>query len=304
LNPGLRVVIALGGNALALRGARLDAETQERRVAAAAEALAPLARAHELVVTHGNGPQVGWLALGDEARPLDALDAETEGLIGYWIERELAGRLPGKDVATLLTRVEVDPFDPAFGQPTKPIGPVYDQQTARRLAAERGWAVAQERAGWRRVVPSPEPRGLPGLRAVKVLVEAGVTVVCAGGGGIPVARDSEGRQRGVEAVVDKDLTTALLATALAADALLLLTDVPAIYADWPEPAREPLREVTPAEIRSLSLDAGSMAPKAEAALRFVEATGASAAIGALEDAAALLAGSAGTRVVAGLAGRS
>lgn len=304
MKPALRVVVALGGNALALRGARLDAETQERRVAKAAEALAPLARAHELVVTHGNGPQVGWLALGAGARPLDALDAETEGLIGYWIERELAGRLSGRDVATLLTRVEVDPNDPAFGRPGKPIGPVYDQETARRLVAERGWDVAQESAGWRRVVPSPEPRGLPGLRAVKVLLEAGVTVVCAGGGGIPVVTDSAGRQRGVEAVVDKDLTTALLATALAADALLLLTDVAGVYADWPDAAREPLGELTPAGIRGLSLEAGSMAPKVEAARRFVEATGARAAIGALEDAAALLAGTVGTQVVAGLAGRS
>jgi carbamate kinase len=300
----MRVVAALGGNALALRGARLDAASQERRVAAAAEALAPLARAHELIVTHGNGPQVGWLALGDDPRPLDALDAETEGLIGYWVERELAWRLPGRDLATLLTRVEVDPDDPAFRAPSKPIGPVYDEATARRLSEERGWSVARESAGWRRVVPSPEPRGLPGLRVVEVLLAAGVTVVCAGGGGIPVARDSEGRERGVEAVVDKDLASALLATLLGADALLLLTDVPAVYADWPEPACEPLGPVTPAGLRGLSLEAGSMAPKAEAAARFVDATGARAAIGALEDAAALLAGAAGTRVIAARPGRS
>lgn len=298
----MRVVIALGGNALAPRGASLDVASQERRVAAAAETLAPLARQHRLVVTHGNGPQVGWLALAGAARPLDALDAETEGLIGYWIERELAWRLPGADVATLLTRVEVDPADPAFGAPSKPIGPVYDEETARRLAAERGWRVAPESRGWRRVVPSPEPRGLPGLRSVEALLAADVTVVCAGGGGIPVVCDAGGRQRGVEAVVDKDRVSALLATALGADALLLLTDVAAVYADWPEPARQALDELTPAQIRALSLEAGSMAPKAEAVARFVEATGKRAAIGALEDAAALLDGRAGTQVVSGTAG--
>jgi carbamate kinase len=293
----VRVVAALGGNALARRGERLEAAAQERRVAAASEVLAPLARDHELVVTHGNGPQVGWLAQAGDGRPLDALDAETEGLIGYWIERELAGRLVGRDVATLLTRVEVDPGDPAFRDPTKPIGPVLDEAAARRLAEELGWTVAPEAAGWRRVVPSPEPRGLPGLRVVEVLLGAGVTVVCTGGGGIPVVSGQDGRQRGVEAVVDKDLASALLATRLGADALLLLTDVPGVYADWPEPARELLGRISEAELAGLALEPGSMAPKVEAARRFVAAGGAHAAIGALGDAAALLAGTAGTRVV-------
>jgi carbamate kinase len=251
-----------------------------------------------MVVTHGNGPQVGWLALGppEGTRPLDALDAETEGLIGYWIERELASRLPGRDVATLLTRVAVDAADPAFDHPTKPIGAVYDESKARRFERDHGWTIARERTGFRRVVPSPEPRSILGLRAVRVLIEAGVTVVCAGGGGIPVVCESDGRQRGVEAVIDKDLVSALLARALGADALLLLTDVPAVYADWPEPAREPLASVTPAELRGRRFEPGSMAPKVEAACRFVESGGRFAAIGALEDAAAVLAGTSGTRV--------
>lgn len=294
----MRVVAALGGNALAPRGTPLDAASQERRVARAAEALAPVARSHELVVTHGNGPQVGWLAQAGDERPLDALDAETEGLIGYWIERELAGHLPGRDVVTLLTRVLVDPADPAFARPTKPIGPLYDEAQARRLAGERGWSIAREHGGWRRVVASPEPRELPVRRSVETLLESGATVVCAGGGGIPVARGPDGRTSGVEAVVDKDLCSALLARQLAADALLLLTDVPAVFGDWPEPAHEPLGDVTPERLRGLTLEAGSMAPKVEAALRFFEATGGRAAIGALEDADAVLAGDAGTRLVA------
>jgi len=295
----VRIVVALGGNALALRGSAFDAASQEQRVGLAADALAPLARAHELVVTHGNGPQVGWLASEGGTRPLDAIDAETEGLIGYWIERELSGRLPGRDVATLLTRVEVDPHDPAFATATKPIGPVFPEETARRLAKQRGWSLVREPTGWRQAVASPEPRALPALRAVRLLLEAGITVVCTGGGGIPVVREADGTQRGVEAVVDKDLASALLASELCADALLLLTDVSAVYDDWPEPARRPVVRATPGELRARSFESGSMAPKVEAACRFVEHTDGFAAIGALEEAAAVLAGTRGTRVAAG-----
>lgn len=300
----MRIVAALGGNALLRRGEPLAADLQRRNVARAVEALAPLGRGHELVVTHGNGPQVGLLALQSLAYaevapyPLDVLGAESEGMIGYLLEQELVNALPGRPVATLLTQVVVDADDPAFAHPTKPIGPLYREQEARRLAQERGWSIARDGDGWRRVVPSPEPRRIVELSTIRLLVEAGVLVVCAGGGGIPVLADSAGALRGVEAVIDKDLAAALLATSIGADRLLLLTDVDAVYRGYGAPVAEAIREVTPSELRAELLPAGSMAPKAEAACRFVEQTGGRAAIGALEDAAALAAGERGTQVLA------
>ena len=295
------VVIALGGNALLRPGERPEVEIQRENLRAAAAAIAGIARRHSIVVTHGNGPQVGWLALQAEAAagrpdPLDVLGAESEALIGYLIEQELAPLLPGRELATLLTQVEVDPGDPAFARPTKPIGPLYAEARARALAAERGWQVAAVPGGFRRVVASPEPRRIRELNVIRRLVGAGVIVICAGGGGIPVAPTGAGALRGIEAVIDKDLTSALLAAELGADALLLLTDVDAIYADWPAPAQRPIRHATPAELRARQLPAGSMGPKAEAACRFVERTGGLAAIGALADAARVLAGDAGTTV--------
>jgi carbamate kinase len=257
------------------------------------------------VVTHGNGPQVGWLALQAQAAGagaatrLDLLDAESEGLIGYWIEQELGSRLPGRELVALLTQVEVDPADPAFARPTKPIGPVCGEAQARALAGAHGWTFAPVAGGFRRVVPSPEPLAIRELRAIELLVAAGVVVVCAGGGGIPVARTAAGAWLGVEAVVDKDLSTALLASALGADVLLLLTGVDAVYADWPEPARRPISRTGAAHLRALSFEPGSMGPKVEAACRFVEAGGTRAAIGALGDAERLLAGEAGTQITAG-----
>ena len=298
----MRVVAALGGNALLRRGEPFDAATQRANVRVAVDALAALARAHALVVTHGNGPQIGLLALQSEAMrgvgstPLDVLGAQSEGLIGYLIDQELASQLPGRDVATLLTQVAIDPDDPAFLAPTKPIGPVYGEAEARRLAAERGWRVARDGAHWRRVVPSPAPLRILERRTIELLVAAGVIVVCAGGGGIPVVVGPDGRIVGVEAVIDKDLSAALLAAEIGAEALLLLTDVPAVWADWPHPARTPIRDTTPAELRRRSFEAGSMAPKIEAVCRFVERTGRMAAIGALRDAGAILAGAAGTVV--------
>ncbi|MEW6269996.1 MAG: carbamate kinase [Thermodesulfobacteriota bacterium] len=298
----MRVVVALGGNALLRRGERPEAEVQRANVRRAAASVAALAREHAVVVTHGNGPQVGLLALQSlgcpavAPYPLDVLGAESEGMIGYLIEQQLAGFLPGRDVATLLTQVEVDAGDPAFAAPTKPIGPVYDEADARRLARERGFPVAPDGAGFRRVVPSPEPRRIRELRAIEVLLAAGVLVVCAGGGGIPVVTTPEGGIRGVEAVVDKDLASALLARELAADALLLLTDVPAVLTEWPGPGGTPIRHATPAELRARRFAPGTMAPKVEAACRFVEGGGALAAIGALDDAARLLHGDAGTIV--------
>jgi carbamate kinase len=292
----VRVVIALGGNALLRPGEQPEIETQRRNLRRAAAAIAAVASRHSVVLTHGNGPQVGWLAMQSAAgreSPLDVLGAESEALIGYLIEQELAPLLPGRELATLLTQVEVDAGDPAFRAPTKPIGPVEEPARARRLAAERGWSFAPAREGLRRVVASPEPRRIRELGVIRRLVDANVLVICAGGGGIPVAPLPGGALRGVEAVIDKDLTSALLATELGADALLLLTDVDAVYQDWPD-ARRAIRHTTPAALRALGLAPGSMGPKAEAACRFVERTRGRAAIGALSDAARVLAGEAGT----------
>ncbi len=298
----MRVLAALGGNALLRRGEPADAETQRRNVAVAAASLAALGREHELVVTHGNGPQVGLLALQSESYrevapyPLDVLDAESEGMVGHLLELALRNELPGRELVTVLTEVVVDAADPAFASPSKPIGPVYEAEQAQRLAAERGWTVGPDGDAFRRLVPSPEPREIAALRSLRTLVDGGAVVVCAGGGGIPVTVDSAGRFEGIEAVVDKDLTASLLARRLEADLLLLLTDVDAVRLDWGGAGERPLRDTDPAELRRHEFAGGSMGPKVEAACRFVEATGARAAIGALADAAALAAGEAGTQV--------
>jgi carbamate kinase len=298
----MRVVVALGGNALIRRGERAEAATLRANVVRAARAVAAVARSHEVVVTHGNGPQVGLLALQAEAYrdvapyPLDVLGAESEGMIGYLLEQELLNALPSRRVATLLTQVSVDTADPAFAAPSKPIGPVYDEPAGRRLAAERGWALAPDGDGVRRVVASPEPRAILELGTIRLLIGAGVLVVCAGGGGIPVTVTPDGAIHGVEAVVDKDRAAALLAQQLDADALLLLTDVPRVVAGWATPDAVDLDLATPAQLRELSFASGSMGPKVEAASRFVEQTGRVAAIGALDDAEAILAGRAGTQI--------
>ncbi len=271
---------------------------QRRNVRTAARALAPIVQDHRVVVTHGNGPQVGLLALQSEAYrevrsyPLDVLGAESEGMVGYLIEEELRNELPSHEVATPLTQVIVDTADPAFGRPSKPVGPVYAEAAARGLADERGWTVGPDGAHWRRLVPSPEPGRIVEIAAIRLLVEAGVIVSCAGGGGIPVVLDAGGALRGVEAVIDEDLAAALLATALKADALLLLTDVDAVYEGWGTRQARPLRRASSAQLRCMTFAAGSMAPKVEAACRF-------AAVGALADAAAVLCGGAGTRIEAG-----
>jgi carbamate kinase len=300
----MRVVAALGGNALLRRGEPLDAATQRRNVGVATDALAAVARDHDLIVTHGNGPQVGLLALQAEAypeggaHPLDVLGAESEGMIGYLLQQGLRNALPTRDVATLLTQVVVDAGDPAFDSPTKPIGPVYEPAEAAAIAAARGWAVRPDGARWRRVVASPEPTTIVELDTIRLLVDAGVLVVCAGGGGVPVVAAPDGTLSGVEAVVDKDLAAALLAIELGADALLWLTDVPAVQTGWGTPEARALRQATPAQLRRLELAAGSMGPKVEAASRFAEATRGRALIVALEDASALLEGEAGTCVEA------
>ena len=299
----MRIVVALGGNALLRRGEPLDAAVQRANVKVAAEAIAEVAADHDVVVTHGNGPQVGLLALQNEAYretapyPLDVLGAESEGMVGYLLEQELGHHLPPSRLVTLLTQVVVAADDPAFAHPTKPVGPVYDEATAKRLAAERGWTVAQDGASWRRVVPSPEPRAVVELETIRLLVDEGVTVICTGGGGIPVVDDGHGGLTGVEAVIDKDRSAALLATSLGAEALVLLTDVPAVVAGWGTPDARPLGATTVAELRSFAFAPGSMGPKVDAVCRFVEAGGRLGAIGALEDLPEILAGRAGTRVV-------
>jgi carbamate kinase len=297
------VVVALGGNALLRRGEPADVATQRANIATAVEAIAELAAEHDVVVTHGNGPQVGLLALQGEAYsavepyPLDVLGAESEGMIGYLLDQELVNRLSGRrQVATLLTQIIVDSADEAFRRPEKFIGPVYDDEVAHRLATERGWAVAADGRAWRRVVPSPEPRSIVELGTIRLLVEAGVLVVCVGGGGIPVIVDRDGRLRGVEAVIDKDRAAELLAEGLGADALLMLTDVPAVELDHGRPDARPLGDIDASRLRAMEFAPGSMAPKVDAACRFAERTGGLAGIGRLEDAAAILRSERGTRV--------
>jgi carbamate kinase len=297
-----RLVVALGGNALLRRGEPLTAEIQQAHAGEAMAAVADLAADYDVVLTHGNGPQVGLLALQSSAYtevppyPLDVLGAETEGMIGYVLEQELRNRLPGRAAVTILTQVVVDLDDPAFSTPTKPIGPVYTEEQARRAGEERGWAIARDGDHFRRVVASPQPLEIVELSAIRMLVDAGAIVVCTGGGGIPVTRNGAGTLRGVEAVIDKDLAAELLARGLDADYLLMLTDVTAVMRGWGTTDAAPIRQSTPSELRRLEFANGSMGPKVEAACRFVEATGGSAAIGALEDAVQIAAGKAGTTV--------
>lgn len=298
----MRIVVALGGNALLKRGETAEAGAQQANVNLAAEGLARIAEEHELVITHGNGPQVGLLALQNAAYdgvapyPLDVLDAESEGMVGYMLELAIRNELPGRELVTVLTEVVVDADDQAFSAPSKPIGPVYPELEAQRLAAERGWTVGPRGNGFQRLVPSPEPRAIVELRAFRRLIGDGVLLICAGGGGIPVAIDGTGAMHGVEAVVDKDLTASLLARRLEADLLVMLTDVDAVHLNWGQPDETVLREATPAELRRSDFESGSMAPKVEAACRFVEATGRRAAIGDLRDATAIVRGEAGTQI--------
>jgi carbamate kinase len=262
-----------------------------------------VAPGNELVVAHGNGPQVGLLSLQAaaytdvEPYPLDVLGAQTEAMIGYVIEQELGNLLPlEQPFATLLTMVEVDPADPAFQNPTKPIGPIYDRETAERLAAERGWAIAPDGDHFRRVVASPRPKQIFEIRPIRSLLEHGTIVICAGGGGVPTMYDENRRLHGVEAVIDKDLASALLAKELGADLLVIATDVDGVYTGWGTPEQQRLTQVTPGELEGLDLPAGSMGPKVEAACGFVRRTGKQAVIGSLADIARIVEGSAGTRV--------
>ncbi|MBC7954658.1 MAG: carbamate kinase [Cytophagales bacterium] len=302
----MRLVVALGGNALLRRGEALSADNQLHNVRIAAAQLARVALKHELVLTHGNGPQVGLLALQSaaytavEAYPLDVLGAQTDGMIGYLLEQELSNLLPrGKAVVTLLTRVEVNLDDPAFATPSKPIGPVYSREEADRAAADKHWAIAADGTGFRRVVASPMPQRVLGIDPIRWLLAHQALVIAAGGGGIPVAVAANGHRHGVEAVIDKDLCSGVLARELNADCLVIATDVDAVYLDWGLPSQRALRHVSTAELRRHRFAAGSMGPKVEAACRFAEATGQRALIGSLEHIEAMLEGQAGTEIQRG-----
>ncbi len=301
----MRIVVALGGNALLKRGEPMTAEKQWENVRAAALAIAPLASGNELVLSHGNGPQVGLLALqaacytAVDPYPLDVLDAQTEGMIGYMIEQELGNNLPEYiPFATLLTMVEVDPADPAFLDPSKFVGPGYQRSEAEKISREKGWIFKKDGDSWRRVVPSPRPKRIFEIRPIQWLLEKGTVVICAGGGGIPVMFRPGERQilTGVEAVIDKDLASALLAQEISADLFVMVTDVQGVYLDWRTSEARLIEETTPEELCKYKFPAGSMGPKVEAACQFVRMTGNRAAIGALGDILAIVAGRSGTQV--------
>ena len=300
----MRIVIALGGNALLRRSDPMTTEVQRRNVAVAAQAIAPLAAEHSIVVVHGNGPQVGLLSLqseaytGAEPYPLDVLDAGTQGMFGYLIQQELRPLLPPEhQVATLLTMITVDHDDPAFANPTKFVGPVYDKAAADALAAAKGWAFRQDGDSWRRVVPSPKPKQILEIQPITWLLDKGAVVICAGGGGIPTLPE-HGALSGVEAVIDKDLAAELLAENVNADLFVMATDVDGVYVDWGTPQQRRLGQVTPEELAGHQFPAGSMGPKVQAATRFAAKTGRRGAIGSLADIGAIVAGEAGTSVVA------
>jgi carbamate kinase len=302
----MRIVIALGGNALLKRGEPMTADVQRANIRAAAPNLAAVGAHHQLVLSHGNGPQVGLLALQAaaykevEPYPLDILGAQTEGMIGYILEQELGNLLPmGVPFATILTMIEVDPDDPAFENPTKFVGPVYDKEHADALAAEKNWVFKQDGDKWRRVVPSPQPKRIFEIRPIEWLIEKDVVVICAGGGGVPTMYESNGNRRlvGVEAVIDKDFASEMLARDVEADLFVMATDVDGVYTDWGTPDQRKLERVTSAELKKNPFPAGSMGPKVEAAIRFVERTGNRAAIGSLGDIEAIVEGAAGTQVV-------
>ncbi|HJQ99527.1 MAG TPA: carbamate kinase [Candidatus Polarisedimenticolaceae bacterium] len=305
----MRLLVALGGNALLRRGEKPTAVNQRANVKRAAAALAPLALDHELIVTHGNGPQIGLLALQDLAYdedgtfPLDVLNAQTDGMIGYLVEQELGNLLPfEKPLATVLSMVEVDPKDPAFEKPTKPIGPAYTKEEAERLAKEYGWSIAPDGDGWRRVVPSPRPLRIFQIRPVRWLLEKGCVVICTGGGGIPTMYGPDGKLTGVEAVVDKDRASALMARELGCDVFVMATAADAVYLDWGKPTQRAIRRAHPDALDPGAFPAGSMGPKVEAAVRFVKRTGKIAAIGALEDVERIVRGEAGTIVTTDASG--
>lgn len=306
----MRIVVALGGNALSRRGEPMTVARQRDNVRTACRALAPVALEHEMVISHGNGPQVGLLALQaasydeESAYPFDVLGAQTEGMIGYLVEQELGNLLPfDKPLATLLTMTEVDPHDPAFANPAKFVGPVYAKERARELAATRGWTVRPDGDHWRRVVPSPKPLRIFELRPVRWLLRKGAVVVCTGGGGIPTMyREGTRELVGVDAVIDKDLASAVLARDLRADLLVIATDADAVYLDWGTPRQRSIAAASPEALAGYDFASGSMGPKVEAASQFARDTGNRAVIGALDDLTRMISGQAGTVVSTSVTG--
>lgn len=299
----MRIVVALGGNALLRRGEPMTADNQRANIRIATEQIAKIHPGNELVIAHGNGPQVGLLSLQAAAYtqvspyPLDVLGAETEGMIGYIIEQELGNLLDFEvPFATLLTQVEVDAKDPAFQNPTKPIGPVYSKAEAEKLAAEKGWAIAPDGDKYRRVVASPRPKRIFEIRPIKWLLEKRAIVICAGGGGIPTMYGEDGKLRGIEAVIDKDLCSSLLASQLDADLLVIATDVNAAFIDFGKPTQKAIGQAHPDDMEKLGFAAGSMGPKVQAACEFARQTGKTAVIGSLSDIEAIVQGTAGTRI--------
>jgi carbamate kinase len=298
------IVIALGGNALLQRGEPLEADLQKANVKSTAKAIAELAKNHQVVICHGNGPQVGLLALQNEAYtdvknyPLDVLDAQTQGMIGYLIQHEIGNELGGKSVVTVLTQVVVTKNDPAFKNPSKPIGPIYNKEQADSIAVERGWKMAPDGQHFRRVVPSPQPKGIVELSIIRKLLDENVTVICGGGGGIPVLRNGDAKLEGVEAVIDKDSTASFMAERLGADKLVILTDVSAACIDFGTPREKKIRFTSPDSLRSMNFARGSMGPKISASCRFVENTNRTAAIGKLSELLDIINGKAGTQIQA------
>ncbi|RKW10984.1 MAG: carbamate kinase [Cardiobacterium sp.] len=299
----MKIVIALGGNALLKRGEPMTAENQRENVKTACAQIARVYDGNQLIITHGNGPQVGLLALQNNAYkevpmyPLDVLGAETAGMIGYMIQQELSNTVPGSaSIATVLTQIQVDPKDPAFQKPSKPVGPVYSKEEADKIAAEKGWTMAPDNDKYRRVVASPKPVNIFGLEPLKTLIDNKYIVVCGGGGGIPTWVDDKGKQHGAEAVIDKDLATALLATLIDADLFVIATDVDGAYLDWGKPEQKRIALAAPDAALAFGFASGSMGPKIEAAANFAKATGKDAVIGALADIEQIVAGKAGTRI--------
>lgn len=296
----MKVVIALGGNALLRRGERADADVQMANVRIAAKAVAEIAKEHNVVLTHGNGPQVGLLALQADAYkdvtpyPFDVLGAESQGMIGYMVAQCVGNDLPDRQVVNIITQTEVDPKDPAYTDPRKFVGPVYDKETAEKLAAERGWTIAADGKYFRRVVPSPQPKKIVEIETIRQLVDSGAMVIASGGGGIPVIRNEQGKLEGSEAVIDKDMSASIMADELDADALLILTDAPSIALDWGTPDQKEIKEVSPEKLKEYSFAKGSMGPKVEAVCRFANTGKGFGAVGRLEDALDILNGKAGT----------
>ncbi|MTD27037.1 carbamate kinase [Erwinia sorbitola] len=295
------LVIALGGNALLPRGAVLSAENQYQSIALIAGAIGRLAKKYRIAIVHGNGPQVGLLALQNLAYrdvppyPLDILVAETQGMIGYMLAQQLTALDPEQPVSTLLTRVQVDGNDPAYQEPGKYIGPVYQPEQQQELEKKYGWSMKLDGKYLRRVVPSPEPKKIIDIDAIKLLLDSNHIVICNGGGGVPVMNTDKGLT-GSEAVIDKDLASALLAESLNADHLVILTDADAVYQHWGTPRQQAIRSATTQELAPMAVADGAMGPKIMAVSRFVERSGKVAHIGALQDIDAVLAGTAGTLI--------